>query len=102
MKKIFKVWTQFESTHYDKHNKVWVTENNYYMGNWFNTDLSKHWQTKEVKDSKKQLIPTALYFQPKWQNPLQFLPKKTLIKVKKTSILFGLFNYFSYIYNVND
>jgi hypothetical protein len=78
MKEFKYVWTEFENTHLDNLSKKWVTESNYYLGDWSDVDLNEHWQTKEVPNKKKELIPIALVYTN--ESPLDFKPKTSILK----------------------
>ena len=81
MKNFKYVWTEFENTHLvtkPNGSQEWVTESNYYMGDWSNLNLNEHWQTKEVPNKKKELIPLSLVYTN--DSPLDFKPTTSILK----------------------
>lgn len=78
MKNFKYVWTEFKNTHLDEFSKKWVTESNYYMGDWTNLNLNEYWQTKEVPNKKKELVPVSLVYTN--DSPLDFKPTTSILK----------------------
>lgn len=81
MKEFKYVWTEFKNTHLvtlKDGSQEWVTESNYYMGDWSKKNLNEHWQTKEVPNKKKELVPVALVYTN--DPPLEFKPKTSILK----------------------